>query len=272
MIADARQRRCDRAQARALCLRRRSRQRVFGFEHEAVQVRQDAEHGLAGLAFEPVEPGLQQRDIAAKTIDHETGHARAFARREQGQRADQMREHARRGRCGDQVTGQSTVFGIAQVGDVAIAQIDLGRTAGAFDDQPHRTAPAGVRARRARPRRRCACSRDNRERPCCRSNDRARDLRAGVAVRFSSTGLKSVCGRQPTGLRLHRLCATDLAAIDGDRRVQRHVLRLERRHLTSRRCSQRQSAVTSALLPASEVQPCTISTRAVHCGSASRKA
>jgi hypothetical protein len=35
---------------------------------------------------------------------------------------------------------------------------------------------------------------------------------------------------EAAGLGLHRLGPADLATIDGDRAVQRHVLRLERRH------------------------------------------
>ena len=48
---------------------------------------------------------------------------------------------------------------------------------------------------------------------------------------FSSTGFMWTLGGTPRGARLQRLGAADLAAVDGDGGVVRHVLRLERRHL-----------------------------------------
>ncbi len=36
-----------------------------------MQVGQDAEHRLAGALFQPVEPGLEQADVAAKAVDDE---------------------------------------------------------------------------------------------------------------------------------------------------------------------------------------------------------
>ncbi len=43
---------------------------------------------------------------------------------------------------------------------------------------------------------------------------------------LSSTGFMSVCRRQISGLGLHRLGATDLAAFGRHGTVERHVLRL----------------------------------------------
>ena len=47
---------------------------------------------------------------------------------------------------------------------------------------------------------------------------------------FSNTGFISVWGGDPAGHGLNRLGAADFTTIHGDRRIQRHVLRLERRH------------------------------------------
>ena len=68
VVTDARQHRHDHAQTSWSSYRFRiSRQRVFGFEMQAVQVGQHAEHRLAGLAFEPFDSRLQQRQIAAES-------------------------------------------------------------------------------------------------------------------------------------------------------------------------------------------------------------
>ena len=53
--------------------------RVFCVEVQAVQIRQHAKHRLARLRGQPVEPGRQQRNIAAKPVDDEARHARALA-------------------------------------------------------------------------------------------------------------------------------------------------------------------------------------------------
>src|SRR5215469_9548196 len=43
--------------------------------------------------FQVIEPGLQERRIAAKFVDHQPGNSRALFRRQQFQRTSQMREH-----------------------------------------------------------------------------------------------------------------------------------------------------------------------------------
>ncbi len=60
--------------------------------------------------------------------------ARLFRSRKQVERAAQMRNNAAPVDVGDQDHRAVDDFGKAHVGDVALAQIDLGRAAGAFDD------------------------------------------------------------------------------------------------------------------------------------------
>jgi len=45
---------------------------IFGLDVQSLQVIDDPEHRLAGSCFQPVEAGLQQRDVAAKAIDDKT--------------------------------------------------------------------------------------------------------------------------------------------------------------------------------------------------------
>ena len=120
-------------------------------------------------------------------------------------------------------------LGKAHVGDVAGAQVDFGRRAGAFDQyrvvsrgQPpprlqhrlHRTrlvflVIAGIEV----------------------GGDPAVDhhLRLLVGSRLQQHRIEVGMRLQAAGQRLQRLRPADLAAVDGDRRVERHVLRLERR-------------------------------------------
>ena len=141
------------------------------------------------------------------------------------------------------------------VRDIAIAQIHFGGTARAFDD--HR-----VKARRQAP-----IGREHGlERDALvfvigpRIEVRMRvavddDLRAAVARRLEEHGIEVDPGIDAGRDRLQRLGATDLAAVDGHRAVERHVLRLERRDGHAAAPRSRQRPATSVLLPASDVVP-----------------
>jgi hypothetical protein len=110
-----------------------TRKRILGFQMQPLQIRQHAQYRLAGFALQPLQPGLQQADVAAKPVDDEPFDALAFAGRQQRQGPDQMGEHAAAIDVGDQQHRTIHRFGIAHVGDVVGAQIDLGRAAGAFN-------------------------------------------------------------------------------------------------------------------------------------------
>ena len=61
------------------------------------------------------------------------------------------------------------------------------------------------------------------------------DLRADIALGLQQHRIHVPAGRDTAGPRLQRLRPADLAAIRGDRRIVRHVLRLERQHFDAAR-------------------------------------
>ena len=56
-------------------------------------------------------------------------------------------------------------------------------------------------------------------------------LTAGIAVRFQENRIHADVGVKTASLRLNHLRASHLPAVHRDKRIQRHVLRLERRHV-----------------------------------------
>ena len=132
--------------------------------------------------------------------------------------ADQQHRHAR-GR------------GEAHVGDVAGAQVDLGRAAGALDQDEVGLGRAGDRSYRAPSAAASASARDSRAAWHCRTTLALHhDLRADLALRLQQDRVHVHRRRHAAGARLQRLGAADLAAVGGDGGVVRHVLRLERPH------------------------------------------
>ena len=195
-----------------------------------MQVRQHAEDLFAGALHQPVEAGFEQGDVAAEAVDQEAGGARALAVAEQLQGADELGKDPAAVDIADDDDGAIDRLGEAHVGDVAVAQVDLGRAPGALD-QHHveRRGQTGVgRQRRVagdglvivipvriQISRRAAVDDD-----------------LGVAL---AGGLEQdrvhIDHRLQTGRAcLLRLGPADLAAVGRHRAVQRHVLRLERRH------------------------------------------
>jgi len=205
------------------------RQGVLGVEVQTMQVGQHAEHRLAGALFQPSQAGFEQAHVAAEAVDDEALDARLFARREQLERADEVGEDAAAIDVGDDDHRAVDDLGEAHVGDVAGAQVDFRRAAGALDDD------AVVGGAQALPR-------------FEHGLHRARlvlvvvagvqigvrlavddHLSALVGRRLQQDRVEVDVRRHPCGEGLQRLGAADLAAVDGDRRVERHVLRLERR-------------------------------------------
>ena len=141
-----------------------------------------------------------------------------------------MREYAAAVDVGHQHDGTVDGFREAHVGDVAVAQVDLGGAAGPFHDdgvvlraQPRVRFQHGLHGDRlvlvvvARVHVRAHPAVDH-------------DLGARVAGRFQQHGIEVRVGFEARGQRLQRLRAPDLAAVRRHGAVQRHVLRLERRH------------------------------------------
>jgi hypothetical protein len=134
VVADARKHRHDDAQVFAgrRCLLRLDG--VLGVQMQAAEHGQHAEHRQAGALFEPLLATAQQRAVTTEAVDDEAAHQRALVIAEAGQRADQMGEHAAAVDVRDDDDRAARRQRETHVRDVALAQIDLGRTAGALDD------------------------------------------------------------------------------------------------------------------------------------------
>ncbi len=157
--------------------------------------------------------------------------ARPFVRLQHEMRAGQARDDAAAIDIAEHHHGHIGGRRKSHIGDVAGAQIDLRRAAGALDQ--HDIGVAGEMRKalqHGRQQRRFLVQivfRAQRA-PALALHD---DLRAGVALRLQQHRVHVHAGRHPRRPRLHRLGPADLAAFDRDGGIVRHVLRLERRHL-----------------------------------------
>jgi hypothetical protein len=96
-------------------------------------VRDDAEAGGAGALFEEVGGFAEKFGIAVEVVDDEAFQARRIGRIEDGEGAGDGRDDAAAMDVADEQDGEIGGGGKAHVGDVAVAQIDLGGGAGALD-------------------------------------------------------------------------------------------------------------------------------------------
>ena len=121
-------------------------------------------------------------------------------------------------------------LGKAHIGDIAFTQIDLGRRTGAFhhhDLRPLAKASMGCQHRLHRGRLVGVVAHRIHAADRVAVDDY---LRAHVGIGLEQNRVHVGVGRQPRGLRLHRLRPANLAAIGGHCSIQRHVLRFERHH------------------------------------------
>ncbi len=133
MVADAREHRRDHAQPLSVQLFALfGLDRVLGIQMQPLQIREHAEYRLTGLLLKPIQAGQQQPNITAKAVDDKAADARALGRGQAFERTEEMREHTAAVDVGHQHTRAVHAFRKTHIGDVAIAQVDLGRTAGAF--------------------------------------------------------------------------------------------------------------------------------------------
>ena len=104
--------------------------------------------GPAGQRLELLEPGREDRRVAAELVDDEAGDERLVVGLEQRERPEQRGEDAAAVDVADDQHGQAGRAGEAHVGEVAVAQVDLGRAAGALaDDDVEARAQVGERVR-----------------------------------------------------------------------------------------------------------------------------
>ncbi len=107
---------------------------------------------------------------------------------------------------------------------------DRAKRADTFRDEKDRRAPSAARNFRApAPSATASCAAYSRARTVASRCPCTITCEPTSVSGLSRTGFMSVCGSTPAGQRLQRLRAADLAAVDGDGRIVRHVLRLERR-------------------------------------------
>ncbi|MNZ89233.1 hypothetical protein D3C78_1081440 [compost metagenome] len=193
-------------------------------------VRQHTHHRFAGAFFKPVETGLQQREVTAKTIDDEAFDPRLFARRQQFEGTHQMGENPAAIDIGNQQHRTIHRFGEAHVGDVASTQIDFRRRACAFDHhQRIRRAQAlvGGQHRLHGDGFVVVIGDGIHGRDGAAMDDH---LGTGVTVGLEQHRIHVGVRCEVRGLSLNRLGTANLAAVGGHRTVECHVLRLERHH------------------------------------------
>ena len=208
---------------------REHRDGVLGVEPEPVAVRDDAVGGPAGQGLQLGQSGGQQSGVAAELVDQEPADEPLIVGFEHRDRAVQVREQPAAVDVADDHDRQVGGAGQTHVGDVGRPQVDLGRRARAFHDDGvefcselmqfvgyHRcqTFPVGEVVPGA----------DGVDDPAV-----DHQLRGAVTSGLEQDGVETDAGRQARGPGLHRLGAADLTALDRDRRVVGHVLRLERR-------------------------------------------
>ena len=209
----------------------RQPQGVLHVQPEAFLPGQDAVHGTAGELAEHGQAAVQQLGGAAELVDHEAGDERLVFRREQGQRAVHGGEHPAAVDVAGHDDRQAGRAGQAHVGHVGIAQVDLGRAARALaDDHVVGVPQPGQAVERdlAQPRRVGAVADRVGFGLGAAEHD---DLAAPVTARLEQHRVHIGDRLDSRRGRLHRLGPADLGPVQGHERVQRHVLRLERRHL-----------------------------------------
>ena len=145
--------------------------------------------------------------------------------------ADQARDDAAPVDVADEHDRNAGRLGEAHVGDVAGAEVDLGRAAGALDEDDVGIGDDAGEALH-HPRQELGLPRPVFRRPHGAGALAVDDhLGAGIALRLEQHRVHMDRRRPPRRPRLKRLGPADLAAVGGDRGVVRHVLRLERCHL-----------------------------------------
>jgi hypothetical protein len=187
-----------------------------------------AEARQVGALGDDAKPVAEQARIAAELVDDVAAQPRPFARLQHRPGTDQAGDRAAAVDVGDEHDGNAGRLGEAHVGDVAVAQVDLRRAAGALDEHQVTTvrepSEAFQHSRQQGRLQRLIIARLG------RAEDAAlhHHLRADLGLRLEQHGVHVGVGWDAARARLQRLGATDLAAVGGDGGVVRHVLRLER--------------------------------------------
>ncbi len=174
-----------------------------------------------------------------------------------------MGEHPSELDVGDEDHRTIDMLGKSHVGDIVGAQVDLRRRTRALDDHGIETrgqAPVSVEYRRTRDAFVSVVAACIHIAHCMTLDD---DLRTSIRVRFEQHQIHIDPRLQSAGDCLQRLGPPDLASVRGHGTVRAMFWGLKGATRTPCWASQRHRAVTSRLLPAFEVVPCTINVRAV---------
>ena len=121
---------------RVIAFRRRFRpetHRVFFRNVNVIEIRHHACDWHPGAFVQEFQPRRQQRRIAPELIDHVPAHQRPFLRLQQNHRSDELSKDSAAVDVADEQHGCIGVKGHPHVDDVVVLEIDLGRTAGAFN-------------------------------------------------------------------------------------------------------------------------------------------
>ena len=218
--------------ARALSAGMVQRDRVLGRQQACLrEVWHDAQAIEPGLLGDDVQRTVEQADIAAELVDDVAFKTRPLAGRQQRVGADDAGDHAAAVDVADQDGWDVGGFGEAHIGDVGGAQVDLGRAAGAFDQDEIGLAAEPAEALE-HPRQQGGLERME----LARRGDGGHpaldhQLGAGIRLGFQEHRVHVGDGLDAAGARLQRLSSADLAAVGRDRGVVGHVLGLERADL-----------------------------------------
>ena len=188
-----------------------------------------AQRGQAGPGVDDRVGAVEEAGIAAELVHDVAGEPGPLLGLEQAHRAHELGDHAAALDVADQSHGRPGPAGEAHVGDVALAQVHLGRAASTLDqDEVGAGGEPGEALQHARHELRLeavivtSTAAGASTLPCTTTC-------APVSLSgFSRTGFMSHQRRRAAGPRLERLRPTDLAAVGGDGGVVAHVLRLER--------------------------------------------
>ncbi len=235
-------------------------QPVLLVDAQTVGERQHPVRPPPGELVQHVQAGLQQRHVTPELVHEVPRDQRLVLGAQQRRRAEERGEHAAPVDVPDDQHGEARGPRDTHVHDVRAPQIDLGRTARPFADHGVIRAPELLQAVHDRPEQRLLPP------PVVAARTHLADrlphqdhLTGTVAPGLEQHRVHQRRRLHPGGLCLHRLGPADLRPLPGDERVQRHVLRLERRDLPPRRTSHRQIPAVTTLFPASEVVPATSS-------------
>ena len=209
---------------------------VLGVEPHIGAPGQHAEDPAPGQRLEPVEPGLEQRLVAAELVDDEPGDEPLVFGLEQRHRAVHRREHPAPVDVTDHDRRDVGMPGETHVDVVARSQVDLCRTAGALAHHDVEARRQVVVCRVGRRRQVRTPADELRRRDLAGRLTHDDHVALAVTARLEQHGVHGGLGDGAGGQRLDPLGPADLRArtvADGsaDHRVVGHVLRLVGRDL-----------------------------------------